>query len=209
MQEKVKKRVYEPTSEKTREKGEGFHFLKRAITAAARESVWVGCAYLLGHIQMVFGTYPVGLSLLCASGRHTVAILLGAVLSALALEVTPVVYVCTLAVAALIRLLSVSLFEGEGEKDALGKRATPDELVGAVPEGAAADDPAKERGIGAFLRMLFSGKDTSAHDRGCRMRADHRSLSHRCRWLCLLRSLCHALPFGNRSCHHAGVFLCL
>ncbi len=112
MQEKLNKRE----CENTYGRGEWTSLIKNVIGVSARESVWVGCAYLLGHIQMLFGTYPVGLALLCASGSHTVAVLIGTVLASLSVGVTPAVYICALAVAALVRLLSWTLRDDVGER---------------------------------------------------------------------------------------------
>ena len=149
--------------EQIREKGRVTPLLGRWIGVLMRESVWVGCAYLLGHVQMLFGVYPIGLALLCASGTHTVAILCGAVLAAISVGVTPAVYVCTLVLAALVRILSVLFWEGEQERhrlsDKLKRRlAKKEEDQGEtvqVGDATERDAPARTP-FGAFMGRLFS-----------------------------------------------------
>ena len=158
MQEKVKNEGREGT----RSVGVDLPFVKRAIGVAARESVWVGCAYLLGHIQMIFGTYPIALSLLCASGKHTVAILVGAVLAALSVGVTPEVYIGALTAAAIVRILSVAVLEGVGEKRTLSERvrkkmnadSNSEEVY--AGEDAKGERTGKRRSVAAVLEVLFS-----------------------------------------------------
>ena len=70
------------------------------------EVLW-GCAgWVLGQGAMAFGTYPLGLALLCGSATHTVAILCGLLLTAMSNVATPVVYICTYLAAALIRVVA-------------------------------------------------------------------------------------------------------
>ncbi|MBQ8310684.1 MAG: SpoIIE family protein phosphatase [Clostridia bacterium] len=70
------------------------------------EALW-GCAsWILGQASMAFGTYPLGLALLCGSAKHTVAILVGLILTSVSNVEAPVVYICTYLAAALIRVVA-------------------------------------------------------------------------------------------------------
>ena len=108
MQEKVK----ELRDQSQKERGQALASVWRTrLVLAARELLWVGCACLFGQASMLFHTYPLGLALLCATRKHTLSILIGLVLSAFWQTEAPLVYVCTYAVAALVRVLTVMIFE--------------------------------------------------------------------------------------------------
>lgn len=114
---------------------------RERLYALAVEFFWFGAAYLLGSARTFFGTTPLGFGLLCASPGHTLSILLGLILSAVSDLREPVVYICTYAAAALIRLVSglvlddpnthvelpeairrkLGLSDGEGETDRQNK----------------------------------------------------------------------------------------
>ena len=79
--------------------------------AAGREVLWCGWAWLLGQAGMLFETYPLGLALLCGSAKHTVAILIGLLLSAISNLRDPVVYICAYCAAALIRVIASMLLD--------------------------------------------------------------------------------------------------
>ena len=107
MQEKVKKREKERETRVIVNGRRWAELLRQALV----EALWVGCAFLLGHIQMLFGTYPLGLALLCASSAHTVAIFIGVLLSSVMVGVTPVIYICAYAIAAVVRIVSAVLLD--------------------------------------------------------------------------------------------------
>ena len=73
------------------------------IRRVAGELAWMGCAWLFGQATMLFETYPLGLSLLCAARRHTLSILIGLIASAFWQTEQPLIYICTYAAAALVR----------------------------------------------------------------------------------------------------------
>ena len=110
------------------------------LTVFLREILWGGAGFLFGQAQMLFGTHPLGLSLLCAvSGRHTGSVLAGLLLSCFLGDVRdPVVYVCTYLAAALIRLLSSLLLESPD-----GYVTLPGRLRRRLAEAAAAETAAE------------------------------------------------------------------
>lgn len=80
--------------------------LRQRVADCMRELLWMGAAYLLGTANLLFGTMPLGLGLLCASTKHTVFILAGLIISAVSHIQMPIVYICTYVAAALIRVVS-------------------------------------------------------------------------------------------------------
>ena len=92
------------------------------LQRAMAEVLWVGCGWLFGQAELMFGTYPLGLSLLCASGKHTVSILLGLIASALMGMSEPIVYISTYAVAALVRIVTGMIFDTPNARDALSEQ---------------------------------------------------------------------------------------
>ncbi len=108
MQEKVK----ESTKKTQRERREvNTAALGRVLRVCVTEALWAGGAGLLGQAEMLCGTRPLGLALLCSSGRHTLSILVGLILSALYLRDASVVYICAYVVAALVRMASSLLLD--------------------------------------------------------------------------------------------------
>lgn len=85
----------------------------------ATEIIWVCLGWLLGQAELLFGTYPLGLALLCAAERHTLPILLGLLGAALGQMATPIAYFVTYLVAALVRVAARLLFEGRVSKERL------------------------------------------------------------------------------------------
>ncbi len=67
------------------------------------ETIFVGVGWLLGQSQIFFGTYPLGLAFLCATEKHVLSTLIGLLISAIAQDTIPVVYICTYIAAALVR----------------------------------------------------------------------------------------------------------
>ena len=84
---------------------------RKRICQGVGEVLWVGCAWLFGQAPMLFGTYPLGLALLCASSSHTLSILIGLIISALWQMSDPTVYICTYAAAALVRVAASLLLD--------------------------------------------------------------------------------------------------
>lgn len=104
------------------------------VRAVVLEVLYASGAGLLGSAELLFGTYPLGLALLCGAERHTGAILLGLLASAVLYQKEPTVIICAYAAAAVIRI-AVSLFlEGtEGDltlparlRNLLKRSMTPD-----------------------------------------------------------------------------------
>ncbi len=85
----------------------------------AIEVLWFFGACLLGQAPMAFGTRPLGLALLCATPRHTLAILAGLIASAIWQPSDPVIYISTYAAAALVRTVTFLVFEPSGERQPL------------------------------------------------------------------------------------------
>ena len=79
---------------------------RELLYAVVVEFLWCGAAYLLGSARTLFGSTPLGFGLLCASPGHTFSILLGLILSAVSDLREPLIYICTYAAAALIRLVA-------------------------------------------------------------------------------------------------------
>ena len=70
------------------------------------EILW-GCgAWILGQAPLAFGTYPLGLALLCGSSRHTLAILIGLICTAVSNMQDPLIYVFTYLAAAFVRVFA-------------------------------------------------------------------------------------------------------
>lgn len=83
----------------------------RLLRVCATELFWACGAGLLGQAEMLCGTRPLGLALLCSARRHTLAVLAGLIVSALYLREASVVYICTYVVAALVRMASALLLD--------------------------------------------------------------------------------------------------
>lgn len=108
MQEKVKDSVKKErrVRERARVKDPA-----RFLRACAMELCWACGAGLLGQAEMLGGTRPLGLALLCSSKKHTLSILAGLTVSALYLREASIVYICIYAVAALVRMASALLLD--------------------------------------------------------------------------------------------------
>lgn len=104
-EEKIKR------SNRERKTEDKSHSVFRWLMAAGIEVLWGSGAWLLGQARMLFGSYPLGLALLCASPRHTVSILIGLVITTMSNLRDPIVYVCTYFAAALIRVFAGMLLD--------------------------------------------------------------------------------------------------
>lgn len=151
-EEKVKGRMREgeegsETARRLREK-----WLSRAVRALT-EAAFVGGAWILGQAQLLFGTCPLGLALLCGTGKHTLAILAGLLLSAAQMGELSLIYVCAYLAAALVRVLSSILLDSPDTSFSL-----PENLAERLERGAEseADGEEEEVPLGrheAFLRQ--------------------------------------------------------
>lgn len=75
------------------------------------------CAYLLGSCQLLFGTSPLGLALLCASPKKILWIFTGLSLSALALPEAPIIHIFAYATAVTVRILARLLIDVPAESE--------------------------------------------------------------------------------------------
>ena len=99
-------------------KGEAEKKWRGRAVRFGEELLWGCAAWLLGQASLLFGTYPLGLALLCGSARHTVSILVGLILTSLSNLNTPLIYICTYAVAAIVRVVvSMTLDDPEASFD--------------------------------------------------------------------------------------------
>ena len=108
MQEKVKESTKKVRCE--RKKTESGNPV-RALRVCMMEVLWACGAGLLGQAEMLCGTRPLGLALLCSSRRHTLSILVGLIVSAFYLKEASIVYICTYTAAALVRVASALLLD--------------------------------------------------------------------------------------------------
>ena len=117
----------------------------------AKETLWIGCGWLLGLAELAFGTRPLGVAVLCASGKHTLSILLGLVISALIGSSAPIVYISTYAVAAIVRVVTAMIFESEATKDDLSEQ-----LMGRIKDAEEAQElpPKRETRLARLRRSL-------------------------------------------------------
>lgn len=79
---------------------------RELIRGALRGAVYVAAAYLLGGCQLFFGTYPMGLALLCAAPSDIIFIFVGLAASALAATDQGGILLGTYLVAVVLRILS-------------------------------------------------------------------------------------------------------
>ena len=91
------------------------------LRAFLRELFWGGAGYILGHAELLFGTFPLGMALLSATGGHTVSILIGLLVSALLRMQDPLIYICAYCAAALIRGAIYLILDETEEQLAFGR----------------------------------------------------------------------------------------
>lgn len=103
-------------SGKLRESAQGDGRAGKRLRWLLGELLFGGAGYVLGHAELLFGTFPLGLALLCGSGGHTLSILAGLLVSAFFRMEAPLAYICTYSVAALFcGVLRLLREEDEGE----------------------------------------------------------------------------------------------
>ncbi len=119
---------------------------------------FVCAGWLVGQADMAFATYPLGLGILCAApGRYILSILIGLISSSLMNLEGPIVYICTYAVAALVRAVSGLILERPDAKIELPRRIrkklTPE---ASEEEGEVAFEEARteEHPVADFLSSL-------------------------------------------------------
>ena len=115
------------------------------------ELFWGGVGYVLGYGEMLFGTFPLGMALLCASARHTVAILIGLSVSAVLRMEAPWIYLCAYAAAALIRGVCALLSEHASDD---AKLAEALRIKLSTESTSSSDDEAPQNAIGRRLQPL-------------------------------------------------------
>ncbi|MBQ2248646.1 MAG: SpoIIE family protein phosphatase [Clostridia bacterium] len=121
-----------------------------------------GAGYVLGHAELLFGTFPLGMAFLCASRGHTVAILLGLLVSALFRMQSPLVYLCAYCAAALLRGVIGLLWE-EGEQDAAVGREIREKLRASRAALREIGEESGERtGKKSLLARLYAGLERTA-----------------------------------------------
>ena len=108
MQEKVKKKRNAFTERL--EKKDAAVSLAR-LRALCAEGIYGAMAYLLGFGVMLFETSPLGLAALCAGRRHTPAILIGLIVSAIVRGEMVAVYIVMYVAAAIVRFVSGMLLD--------------------------------------------------------------------------------------------------
>ncbi|MBQ9774136.1 MAG: SpoIIE family protein phosphatase [Clostridia bacterium] len=101
------------------------------LRACVQELVWGCVAWIFGQASLLFGTYPLGLALLCGTSGHTAAILTGLVITTVTNLTEPTVYVCTYFAAALIRVLASMLLDEPDTRFSL-----PEELRQRIEDAA-------------------------------------------------------------------------
>ena len=130
MQEKAKKKRSGLTARL--EKRDATVWIAR-LSKLGVELLWGGVAFLLGQGEMLFGTMPLGLALLCAGQGHVLAVLIGLILSATVYSEIAVVYIVTYCIAAVIRVISRMLLDTPDERERmeyeLGERLSAAEIL--------------------------------------------------------------------------------
>ena len=116
------------------------------------ELIHFGGACLLGQAPMAFGTYPLGMAVLCAGRRHTWSVFLGLVAAALWQLPNPAVYISAYAAAAIVRTVTFLVFDRPSDDGDLGRSVR--EKLDAVREKNTEQLPPKKPRT--RLRMLFS-----------------------------------------------------
>ncbi|MBQ5833190.1 MAG: SpoIIE family protein phosphatase [Clostridia bacterium] len=121
------------------------------LRAFLEELFWGGAGYVFGHAELLFGTFPLGMALLSATGGHTVSILLGLLLSALLRMEDPLIYICAYCAAALMRG-TIYLVLDETEEQLSFGHAFRKRLRKEASFGTEESPPPSKKG--AFTRLL-------------------------------------------------------
>ncbi len=95
---------------------------RKRLAWICKQAVWGGIAYLIGLGSMAFDTKPLGIALLCAGGGNLIGVLLGLIVSELALMRDPILMISTYVAAAAVRAISSMLLESPDARVALPTR---------------------------------------------------------------------------------------
>ncbi|MBR2926765.1 MAG: SpoIIE family protein phosphatase [Clostridia bacterium] len=110
MQEKVTKKGI--TYQKEAHAAEKQTGAREKMSQLVIQAGFVCIGWLMGQADMLFGSYPLGLGLLCASsGRYVLSVLIGLIVSSVMNLSDPTVYICTYVAAALVRAVSGMILE--------------------------------------------------------------------------------------------------
>ncbi len=146
------------------------------LSLALEQILFGGAGYVLGHAEMLFGTFPLGLALLCASRGHTVAILLGLIVSALLRMEAPLVYLCAYCAAALLRGVLGLLLEEE-EQDARVGQAQRKRLRESRPSRDGTEEDAETGKREGLWRRIATGiAETPLWKTGVRLAREMRAV---------------------------------
>ena len=92
------------------------------VTWIARELLWMCAGWLFGQAELLFGTFPLGLSLLCAARQHLLPITLGLLVSGAWQMRSPILYITVYLAVALARFAAELLSESSEVERALRTR---------------------------------------------------------------------------------------
>ncbi|MBE6601129.1 MAG: hypothetical protein E7637_01315 [Ruminococcaceae bacterium] len=101
MQEQVKKQSGIECSQPTKARGTAW---RARLTGLSCEAIWTCAGWLLGQAELPFGTFPLGLALLCATRLHLLSVLLGLLAASVMQMQSPVLYAAVYIAVVLIRL---------------------------------------------------------------------------------------------------------
>lgn len=113
---------------------------KIRITRLFRELICGAVGFLLGSCELLFGTYPLGLGILCATEKHVLAVFFGVVIATVTQVPNPLVSVCVLTVVAFVRAVSGMLIENPNARFRLFFKGQKETQSGAVSQETAAND---------------------------------------------------------------------
>lgn len=158
---------------KTRDESADSEAIWRArLSRIFLEAIHFGGACLLGQAPMAFGTYPLGLALLCAGRRHTWSVLLGLVAAALWQLPDPAVYISAYIAAAIVRTVTCLIFDSPPSDGEL-KHTVKKKLDNARARADGQLPPKKPR-TGLWKRLL--GKENAPTGGGAALLEDFRGL---------------------------------
>ncbi len=85
--------------------------LRGLLRALAVRLLWLGAGYLTGSAPLAFGTYPLGVALLCASRHYTLEVLLGISIAAVTRLEHPILCITVYLLTALVRIAAGLLLD--------------------------------------------------------------------------------------------------
>lgn len=154
MQENARKKS---ESRKVGRRVEWRELRQKTLPAVARQLLFGVFGILLAQGEMLFGSYPMGIALLTASGRYTLACLVGLLIGSWLGPGDPLVYLCTYVALALIRGVGGMLLDAP-EREKKLKKSLKERLISFInaeenEEGGeqATEPEAPRRGIRALF----------------------------------------------------------